>query len=114
MLAALTDRRSELVARAVRDLLADCLVTLPALLERNATASLDFWFSNFDGMRRALDPQLAEARPPGTAQVDTGRLAREAARGRQQWHARAVELLARWRAGGADALVAACQTAGAA
>ena len=47
--------------RAVRDLLADCLVTLPTLLERQADASLHFWFSKFDGLRPTLFPRLAQA-----------------------------------------------------
>ena len=61
MRAALKDRRTELHARAVRDLLADCLVTLPTLLERQADASLHFWFSNFEGLRAHLFPRLAKA-----------------------------------------------------
>ena len=43
-------------SRAARDHLADCLVTLPVLLEREAAASLHFWFANLDGMRQALFP----------------------------------------------------------
>jgi len=45
----------------VRDNLADCLVTLPALLDQPDHASLHFWFANFDGMRRELFPRLAAA-----------------------------------------------------
>ncbi len=52
-------RRAEILMRAVRDNLADCLVTLPTLIERTAWPSLWFWFSNFDGMRRELWPALA-------------------------------------------------------
>jgi len=61
MIAGFTSRRAELVARAVRDNLADCLVTLPALLAQPDDASLHFWFANFDGMRRELFPRLAAA-----------------------------------------------------
>ena len=56
-----TGRRAEMVARALRDNLADCLVTLPTLLDRGAAASIHFWFSNFDGIRRELFPRLADA-----------------------------------------------------
>jgi hypothetical protein len=52
-------RRAEILLRAVRDNLADCLVTLPALVGRQAWPSLWFWFANFDGMRRELFPALA-------------------------------------------------------
>jgi hypothetical protein len=61
MRSALDCRRTELHVRAVRDLLADCLVTLPTLLERQADASLHFWFSNFEGLRAGLWPRLAQA-----------------------------------------------------
>jgi len=61
MLAGFRQRRAELLARAVRDNLADCLVTLPVLIEREAWPSLWFWRANFDGMRRELWPALAAA-----------------------------------------------------
>ena len=61
MLAGLEDRRLEILARAVRDNLADCLSTLPGLLERDAHASLHFWFSQLDGMRREIFPALGTA-----------------------------------------------------
>ncbi|WP_131111708.1 Sfum_1244 family protein [Sulfuricystis thermophila] len=52
-------RRAEILMRAVRDHLADSLVTLPTLLEREAWPSLLFWLANLDGMRRELWPALA-------------------------------------------------------
>jgi hypothetical protein len=58
---AMSDRRTELHLRAVRDLLADCLVTLPTLLERQADASLHFWFANFEGLRAQFFPRLEQA-----------------------------------------------------
>jgi hypothetical protein len=58
MRSALQCRRTELHVRAVRDLLADCLVTLPTLLERQADASVHFWFANFEGLRAVLCPLL--------------------------------------------------------
>jgi hypothetical protein len=57
----LNDRRTELYARAARDLLADCRVTLPTLLARGDAAALHFWFSNFEGLRAELAPQLESA-----------------------------------------------------
>lgn len=81
----LSDARAELAARAVRDLLADCLVTLPTLLERGAAPSLHFWFANFTGLRRMLFPRLGTAR---TTWVDTGSTAAledAIALGREHW-----------------------------
>ena len=60
-LAGFTGKRAELLARSVRDNLADCLVTLPGLLQRGAEDSLHFWFSTFDGMRREMFPRLVES-----------------------------------------------------
>ena len=59
-LAGFAGKRAELLARAVRDNLADCLVTLPGLLQRGTEDSLHFWFSTFDGMRREMFPRLVE------------------------------------------------------
>jgi hypothetical protein len=58
MLAGFARRPAELFARAARDHLADCTTTLPALLERNAEASLHLWFAGLDGMRRELFPRV--------------------------------------------------------
>ena len=60
-LAGFRGKRAELLARAVRDNLADCLVTLPGLLRRGSEDSLHFWFSTFDGLRRELFPLLVDA-----------------------------------------------------
>jgi len=57
----LNERRTELYARAARDLLADCWVTLPTLLERHDEPSVHFMFSNFEGLRAHLFPRLATA-----------------------------------------------------
>lgn len=61
LLLAVSGTRGELVARAVRDHLADCVSTLPVLLERKHEASLHFYFANLSGMRRELFPELNEA-----------------------------------------------------
>jgi len=61
MLGQLTSRHAELLVRAVRDHLADCLVTLPTLLEREALGSLHFYLANLSGLRRALFPALPQA-----------------------------------------------------
>ena len=72
LIAGIEARRAEMLLRALRDNLADCLVTLPVLLDRGAAASLHFWFANFEGLRRELFPQLAasyEAWLGGNAQA---------------------------------------------
>jgi len=61
MLNASWHTRAELIARAVRDHLADCLVTLPMLLEEQRIPSLHLYLANLDGMRQALFPSLQSA-----------------------------------------------------
>jgi hypothetical protein len=61
LLHALPRSNAEFITRAVRDNLADCLTTLPALVETENTASLHFYFANFNGMRKELFPEALEA-----------------------------------------------------
>lgn len=82
---ALDDRRVEVTARAVRDLLADSLVTLPTLLEREAGPSLLFWFATFSGLRRELFPRLTAARTACGQDADLGRLLEAVESGREHW-----------------------------
>ncbi len=97
MLVSLEHPRAEIVARAVRDLLADCLLTLPALLERGATGSVHFWFANFEGMRRHLAPALPGAYARWRA-GETAALADALDAGAEHWLAQARRLLAAWQA----------------
>lgn len=55
------DRRIEPRLRALRDHLADCLVTLPMLLDRRAAASLHLWVAHLEGVRLDLFPALPAA-----------------------------------------------------
>lgn len=61
MLLALPTRRGELLARALRDQLADLEGTLPVLLERRDELALHAWFASYDGYREQLFPGLAGA-----------------------------------------------------
>jgi hypothetical protein len=61
MLLDLAGTPAEIMARAVRDHLADCLVTLPALAESGEPASLHFYVGNLTAMRREVFPSLLAA-----------------------------------------------------
>lgn len=61
MVAEVSRTRAEIVARAVRDMLADCLSTLPVLIECENLRALHFYFATFDAPRRQLFPQLIVA-----------------------------------------------------
>jgi hypothetical protein len=102
MLLALDDRRAESVARAVRDLLADCLVTLPALVERRETVALRFWFANLEGLRRSLALRLAALAT--RRELDLHAILDASAAEHTHHRDTALGLLESWRAGGAPAV----------
>jgi hypothetical protein len=95
MLADLLRSRAEIMVRAVRDLHADCLSTLPELMRREEGAALHFYFANFVGMRKKLFPELVGAYH---AWVETGSraaLERETCTGALRWRQLAEDLLVR-------------------
>ena len=96
MLSSFRLRRYELLARALRDNVADCLFTLPELIARDKTCSLHFYFSNFDGLRRSLFPSLAEAYDRWHKNGDVLALHNAIEAGRTYWHIVAQGLLAAW------------------
>ncbi|HEC13165.1 MAG TPA: hypothetical protein ENI80_07930 [Acidiferrobacteraceae bacterium] len=61
MLGEIPRSRAALVARALRDHLADCFVTLPFLLTDRGCSGLHLYFANFNGMRQALFPAAQTA-----------------------------------------------------
>lgn len=91
---ALARTPAEPLARAVRDLLADCLSTLPGLVERGDLATLHFYFATFDAPRRDLFPELPEAYRRAVRDGDLDALRRVAAEGRERWLEAARGLLA--------------------
>lgn len=93
MLADLMRSRAEIMARAVRDLYADCLSTLPGLLERADAAAIHFYFANFTGMRRRLFPALMATYGHWHASGDLAPLRATVASGRQYWLDQAQALL---------------------
>ena len=93
MLGSLNARHAELLVRAVRDHLADCLVTLPTLVEREAIGSLHFYLANLSGLRRAMFPALTEAYEAWLADRKLGRLADLARQGEAHWLGVARQLM---------------------
>lgn len=93
MLLDLIQTPAEIMARAVRDHLADCLVTLPALVETGDAPSLHFYLGNLSHMRRAIFPALETAYEDWRAGGATAALTEVAARGRAHWDALARGML---------------------
>ncbi|MDE2396949.1 MAG: hypothetical protein KGM91_16055, partial [Burkholderiales bacterium] len=87
------ERRIEPRLRALRDHLADCLVTLPALVEGGAPAALHLWFANLDGLRLEMFPRLAAAYA-SWREDDAGRALRSAIEaGSRHWPELAARLV---------------------
>lgn len=97
MLAALPRSQAELMARAVRDHLADCLSTLPGLIEDVRPASLHFYFGNLHAMRKELFPGLHEAYLHWVENDRLERLQELAERGSRHWHQVATDMLDLYR-----------------
>lgn len=95
LIEALPGKKLEILARSVRDHLADCLYTLPRLIERSADCSIYFYFANLDGIRKALFPQLGEAYAQWLESRDAGALHEVIAAGRTHWHEAGLDLLER-------------------
>jgi hypothetical protein len=103
MLLALTGTPAELMARAVRDHLADCLVTLPALVDSGEAASLHFYIGSLNGMRKHVFPSLLDAYSTWLERADTSAFIALAEQGRAHWESISDAMLALYRERGADA-----------
>lgn len=104
MLFALPPSHADIMLRAVRDLLADCLHTLPELLARGHAASIHFYFGNLSAMRKKLAPQLVEAYQHWHETGDTAPIAAYAAWGGEHWAQTGKVALALFEAQGVGAL----------
>lgn len=76
---------AELMARAVRDHFADCLITLPVLAEEGDAASLHFYVGNLTNMRKEIFPGLWRAYEEWLHYGDTEPLTAIADQGRVHW-----------------------------
>jgi hypothetical protein len=104
MLRDLAGSKAELVARAARDHLADCLITLPCLLEIRDQGRLLFYLANLKGMRKALFPRLQQAYQDWLASGDLAALAAATAAGRGHWLRHSRQMLRLYHANPATAV----------
>jgi len=84
---------AELMARAVRDHLADCSRTLPMLLDEGREASIHFFIGNLGAMRRQLFPSLTLAYEQWRETRDEQGLIELAKRGEEHWRDLALDML---------------------
>jgi len=91
--------RPEISLRAVRDLLADSLSTLPHLVAAGSAAPIHLYFAHLRGMRRELAADWIAAYEGFHASGDLAPLAAAAEVGAIRWQEAADELLAAWHTG---------------
>lgn len=84
---------AELMARAIKDHLADALRTLPMLLAGEPGPSLHFYMGNLSGMRQHLYPALKQAYDRWLTEGELEPLEALVPKGRDHWLALARELL---------------------
>lgn len=102
LLLSIAGRRAELMARAVRDNLADALSTLPGLLEDIKPERLHFYFATLAPMRRQLYPGLMEGYQHWLESGKLGLLINAAERGRDHWRQLMDEMIVLHKAQGDD------------
>lgn len=103
MLADLGRSKAEFTARAVRDLIADCDTTLPALLARDDDRSLRLFMAAFTDLRKALFPELLAAYRDYRTHGDRSTLVAMVEAGHRRWTTTAERMLATWRTSPAEA-----------
>ena len=91
---------AELMARAVRDHIADCMRTLPMLTKGRQETSLHFYFGNLTGMRKEIFPGLQAGYRECLVGGDCEPLQAIAEVGREHWLGVAREMLGLHRAFG--------------
>lgn len=84
---------AEGTVRAVRDLLADCLSTLPALAERGEVRQLHLYFATFEARHRRMFPEAVEGYEHLVRGLGGSSLAKAAQEGSGRWLAQARRLL---------------------
>lgn len=94
MLTDLPRSRTELSLRAVRDLLADSLSTLPALVEAGQPATLHFFFATLTPLRKQLAPQLLAAYANWLETGSLDALEAHIPEAQAHWRALTLEILA--------------------
>ena len=94
MMSELMFTQAEIMARAVRDHLADALSTLPVLLDKKQDASIHFYMANLTNMRKHIFPTLVDAYEDWLESNDTSRLVELVDDSRAHWQNIATEMLA--------------------
>ena len=92
MLMCLPPSQGEIMARAVRDNIADMLSTLPELVQRNEPAQLHFYFANLSSMRKLIFPSLQTAYTEWLTSHNTSKLSQLIPQAREHWVSMAKQM----------------------
>ena len=85
MLSSLPRSKANFMARSVRDHLADCSSTLPMLIKEKRSASIHFYFGNFNAMRKEIFPSMYQAYQHWVESGDETPLIEQMETGKQHW-----------------------------
>jgi len=77
--------KAEIMSRAIKDMIADAISTLPTLINNHDEASLHFYFANFTHMRKELAPDLLKAYQEWDNTEDYSKLLAAANRSAEHW-----------------------------
>jgi len=77
--------KAEIMTRAIKDMIADAISTLPTLINNQDAASLHFYFANFTHMRKELAPDLLKAYQQWDNTEDYNKLLAAANRSGEHW-----------------------------
>jgi len=85
--------KAEIMARAVRDHLADAISTLPALIEKQQRASIHFYFANLTSMRQLIFPSLLDAYRQWADSGNIETLGRQVEKSERHWRQISQQML---------------------
>ncbi|MDH5425059.1 MAG: hypothetical protein OEY29_08710 [Gammaproteobacteria bacterium] len=93
MITELPPSQAEIMARAIKDLLADAISTLPVLINNRDEASIHFYFANFTHMRKELSAGLLQAYQQWDNDRDYAKLLSAVNQSREHWFDIARDIL---------------------
>ncbi|MDH3387156.1 MAG: hypothetical protein OEN02_04555 [Gammaproteobacteria bacterium] len=97
MIASLPRSKTEIMIRAVRDLLADSLTTLPGLTGKGNDAALHFYFANLTNMHKHLSPALMQGYETWVVRGDHQAIRELLPASETHWNALADQMLDAYR-----------------
>ena len=102
MLANMPRSHAEIMARAVRDHIADAVSTLPQLIKNAEPAQMHFYFANLSSMRKVIFPSLMDAYKEWHEHNDLSPIKKLLGKAEKHWLTLAQSLMALYKKHGDD------------